>query len=322
MHIKHLSNSLISGVFLFICLFVSVLTTSYATTVTMISRLDFVPGMLEMVKLDLERAFQNKISLNFQPVLKTQQINLRKLPDLLLVENGFPERLLPAGFQLMPDSEVSLVWVLGLSAKAKELLKDKKISNLKEFGELLVKLKKKNPSTFPWFESLFSKNTLFNLNLVLGEENELASNPLAKRCFWYYKDADKVLYEAMGDELLNPFSLESDELLAYNVFTSGDCAATSIWVPSDFFIRQEFAKKFLGDVMLLPFPSVDGKAIIPKVSFKIYKNNASKFNGSVASMCIEKNEFYSFVDCKFQTALNWINNKYNERYDQLLVGDF
>ena len=319
---KHLSKNTFSGVFLLVLLFILTFSVSHATTVTMISRLDFAPGMLEMVKLDLERSLQTKVSLNFQPVLKTQQISLRKSQDLLLVENGFPEEMLPQNYELIPDSEVSLVWVLGLSDKAKELMNEEKIINLKDFGKLLIKLKKQNPSTFPWFESLFSKNTLFNLNLVLGEDEKIALNPSVKQDFWLYKDAVKVLYEAMGDELLNPLSLESDELLAFNVFMSGDCAATSLWVPSEFLIKQEVASKFLGNVLLLPFPSVEGKAVVPKVSFHIYKYSESKFKGVVASICIEKNEFYSFVDCKFQKALSWINSKYAERYDQLLVGDY
>lgn len=319
---KLLSNKALPGFFLFFIFFFVLSGSLYAKSVIMVSRLDFVPAMLEMVKLNLEHSLKTPISLTFQPVLNTNPIQLRRKPDLLLVENGFPIQSLPDDYQQIPNAEMSLVWVLGLNSKAAEFLGNKKIKNLKEFAQLLMKVKLAKPAMFPWFEAIFSKNTFFNLNSVLGEDMNTFSNSSEQRHFWNCKGTVQILHQAMAEELLNPLSLEADELLAFDVFRSGDCIATSFWVPIDYIINPKIAMAYLGNVSLIPFPTMDGKGIMPKVTLNIWQKKSDKSKLLLANSCLIKSDEYNLMECNFQDSLNWIKDKHIERYDRLVVGDF
>lgn len=317
-------NTALPGFFMFIFLIGFMFLTSIlnAKTMIMVSRLDFVPAMLEMVKLNLEENLKFPISLNFQPVLNNKPIFVRRKPDYLLVEKGFPDKSLPIGYRQVPDAEISLVWVLGLNSQAAKYLKNDGINNLKEFAQFLMRIKKAKPSIFPWFEAIFSKNTFYNLNVVLGEGNRNSTRIFDNKQFWNYKGAVEILHQAMTEELLNPLSLEADELLAFDVFRAGDCMATSFWVPIEYIIDSNKAASYLGEVSLMPFPTIGGKGIVPQVTLNLWQKIDDTMKLNVANSCLTKSKEFTLLESSFQETLDWTKDKFVERYDKLVVGDF
>ena len=201
-------------------------------------------------------------------------------------------------------------------------LEDGKIKNLADFEKLLEKTKQLKPSMFPWFEAIFSKNTVLNINSVLSQSSSISSTSQETKYFWNCKKAVEILHKAMTKELLNPLSLESDELLAFDVFRSEDCIATSFWVPVNYLIDPKMAVSYLGKVVLMPFPTQNGQGIIPKVTFNIWQNINDKITPAISNLAPIGHDNFKFLECNYKKDLNWINQNYIEQYDQLVIGDF
>lgn len=185
------------------------LNASTAENVSLLSRIDFAPTLLEMISHELKCTAGREFSLVVRSVETENASSPVDLNSYLLVEEGIEKSFLPPGSELTNIS-VRLIWALAVQKSISPLkINDK--TTLEEFGKFLLELKNENPDKFPWFEGLLSRNTMRNFCLILGERKfEKSKNSISEQPFWKQPHATAILYKAIEAELLNPLSIESD----------------------------------------------------------------------------------------------------------------
>jgi hypothetical protein len=166
-----------------------------STRVEMISTLDFVAEVLEMVKFNLIPPESKKLTLIFQPWIKNNSIKIDKRTNFLLLQEGLTIANLNSDF-VKTSQKVDLVWVLLVKKDFYRHLKTKEI-NLLNFSHALESDFCKNNYKYPWFESLYSKNTLLNFINVLGKAK---SKKISKKKSFARQDgAIKILYRGENE---------------------------------------------------------------------------------------------------------------------------
>jgi hypothetical protein len=287
--------------------------------VVMVSTLDFVPEILEMVRKNFVRKIAKNASLVFHPFEKEFQQNIDARSSYLLLEEGMPSDQLSHDF-VKTGNSFRLVWLLVARHQFLEEMNGENLT-LEKFGQALLARKKKVSHVYPWFESLYSKNTLLNLFLLLGTAEKNRS--LSDKPFWEQKGAIRILYRAMEEGLLNPLSVEADQLLSTNVFLAGDSICTTLWVPEEFLYDSTLARESLGDARLIPFPDQNGSLAVPRKTFWLWQKKSIEkselfVNPELAS-CSYK---VKYLDRKFSQDLDWMESEFSQAYDMLIMGDF
>ncbi|GAB4267037.1 MAG: hypothetical protein Kow0029_01250 [Candidatus Rifleibacteriota bacterium] len=283
----------------------------------MISQIDFVPEVLELVRKSFSLNTSANITLIFQPFEANRSIQPDHNSSLLLIEEGIDTDNIDNDFEKL-DLKMSLAWVM--VARADFFAENLRKVTLKDFAESLSRLKKESPYTYPWFESLYSKNTLLNFSIVWGEEKRFG--PIKSLPFWQQPGAVRSLYRAMEEGLLNPLSVESDQLLAAKVFMAGDSSCFSLWVPVGLLGNEKLISEVLGKkVCVFPLPTKDGNEIIPRLDFAMWKRKSAEdieFNDLQGNVTAS----YSFKLRSHENSLSWMNKNYLKAYDQLIMGEF
>lgn len=281
-------------------------------SISLLSRLDFAPSLLEMIRKDLEKKLDCPCSLVFQPVDSLTNVKQAELSTLLLVEAGIDPAALPSG-SVKSEVEIELVWVLAVNSKVLELIKDQPLT-LEKFARILIDLKKSNPERFPWFEPLVSKNTLRNFCLVLGEmtpKND-AKNESGKEAFSQQHNAIAILYRAIETELLNPLSVEADLGLAMDVFAAGDAMFVSHWVTADCLVDHKNC---------LPFPDQTGSGKMPRMRLQLWRQQGKALPANIKVSSDIATLSPQFIDLDFARETDWIEKNYAKNYDSLIMGD-
>lgn len=284
--------------------------------VLMVSRIDFVPEILDMVRKSLMRKASEPVSLAFQPLSKDLKLDFGEKSTHLLLEDGIPTDNIAEKFE-KTSCCISLIWTLIAKKDFYEQLSSQKIT-LENFGKALVERKKSFPHVYPWFESLYSKSTFLNFYSVFGKHKK--SNLTQEVPFWQHKGAIRILYRAMEQGLLNPLSVEADQLLATNVFLAGDSVCFTFWVPIEFLDEHSLVLDALGDVVLLPFPGISKSSSFPRITFHLWKRkntNEIECHGDSSDP-----EGYIFSTRNFLQDFNWMEEHFSEAYDMLIMGDF
>jgi hypothetical protein len=290
------------------------------TRIEMISTLDFVAEVLEMVKLNLIPSQTRNLTLIFQPWVKNNPGNIDRRTDFILLQEGIQNDKIIEDFAAT-GQKIDLVWVLLVKKRLYEQLNGARL-DLLSFSHALQSDFCKNNYKYPWFESLYSKNTLLNFIKVLGEAKKSGINK--NKTFARQDGAIKILYRAIEDGILNPLSLEASQQLALNVFRANDSVCCTLWVPYDLLVADDQAyHSIAGDFKVLAFPRAEGKAVIPKISFSLWKrkNTRAALRIKVVEKTHKKSD-WEFIEPDIFKDAQWIEAKFAQTYDRLIMGDF
>ncbi len=289
--------------------------------VSLVSRLEFAPELLDLIRNSLSQKLGAPCTLFFQPIEEIASFSPHKNFNQILVESGIPENLLPPGFYKGNDY-LELVWLLSVSGNAYAKIKGGSLST-REFVELLAELKTRNPHKFPWFEPLCSKVTLRNFCRLFTEKADarIPKNSVVKP-LWLENQAIAFLYRAIESEYLNPWSVEADAAMAASVFAAGDADFSTCWIPLEYLLQQQNREEKPGKTWFIPFPAFAGEGLVPRIRLNLWLSqplerpeNRSESPGlPVAS--------YSFIDLDYGEDMNWIKKNFSNKYDSLIMGDF
>lgn len=289
----------------------SVAQVSPEVRTTLIAEIDFVPEILEMIRKSLSRKIARPVSLAFQPDGRSESI-LRR-PDLLLIEDGVATASLPLEFSPTPW-HIDLVWVLAY--RPENINFSTASPSLEDFGRVLLQLKAANPNVYPWFESLYSKETLLNFSKLFVEAK--TKSGYEKLPFWQQSGMVKMLYRAMEQGLLNPLSVEADQALATKVFLAGDAQCFSIWVPLELLDNSWLVGETFGDAKITAFPGQGGKRFPGKV-LRLWKHDEIMLNWNFTAPASSS---LVLIDADYAVDHKWLKFEAERVYDRLIMGDF
>ena len=284
-----------------------------ATEVTLLSRIDFAPNLLDMISFELQQQTGKQFSMIVQPVNASFTANQH---GFLLVEQGIDQAKLPDKIE-KTGCKVRLVWGLAVNKSIAHLFKNRK-PDLETFGKVLLELKKNDPARFPWFEGLLSNNTLRNFCMLFGEKAGRARPELP---FWKQPCAPSLLYKAIEDELLNPFSVEADLSLAMEVFAAGDAMFVSQWVPECAFSETDAKLPMLKNGFVIPFPMPESSGKLPVIELHLMKPQATAFIASGTPDMVNHAITGELLPLNFASESSWIEKHAAKNYDALIVGD-
>ncbi|EKD82178.1 MAG: hypothetical protein ACD_39C01442G0002 [uncultured bacterium] len=288
------------------------------TRVFLGSRLEFTPALLDMLRRTLARKIAASDTVILQPFENPDSFAREASGSMILLERGMNRSLLPAGY-VETNLHLDLVWVLAASLRVPDLPPVEPMTG-KQFAELLKTLKEQSPDKYPWFESLSSRVTLRNFDVLFTEAASATGKitNAAKLPFWRQRDSIAFLYRAIEDHYLNPFSIESDLGLAMNVFEADDAMFVSHWVPAEFLDDERLCRENLGKVRLLPFPVFDNRKYL-RIRLCLFGSSLAGFQ-SIDNGCGATDD--RFIDLDYQTDTEWIEKKSGEKYDALIMGGF
>ncbi|KAF1080428.1 MAG: hypothetical protein GQF41_3252 [Candidatus Rifleibacterium amylolyticum] len=292
-----------------------------ATRVFLCSRLEFTPALLDM----LRRSFSRKLGINdtiiLQPLDRSSNVDLDASGSLVLIEHGMDTSFLPEGYS-RANNHIDLVWALVASMRIPGLPITQPVDG-ERFAALLRDLKQQSPERYPWFESLNSRVTLRNFDVLFSASARPDNNAApavasaAEQAFWQQSDAIIYLYRAIEEHLLNPFSIEADLGLAMNVFEADDAMFVSQWIPAEFLDDERLCRENLGKVRLLPFPVFSNQKYL-RIRLCLYSQPTQNLN--TAEEVHEPDD--RFIDLDYVADMEWIEKKSADRYDALIIGGF
>ncbi|MFZ5951797.1 MAG: hypothetical protein ACOYXC_13890 [Candidatus Rifleibacteriota bacterium] len=283
---------------------------------TLIASIDFVPEVLEMVRRELSEQTRRGVSLIFQPAEPDFAVVPERKPQAILIEEGLitPENL--QDYNKSPV-KIELVWVMIFHSSILPLIGDELTPE--SFGKALLQYKKKHPFFFPWFESLFSKHSL--LNFCLNFSNCNTKEKYEKKPFWQQSGAIRLLYRAMEEGLLNPLSVEADQMLACKVFSAGDSVCFSMWVPIKWLNSPELVKRVFGDARIGVF-KLNEHRLLPRLSLELWLDKSSALSLVASETACPALEKYEIIEAGHEKKRAWFKKGFSEAYDSLIMGDF
>lgn len=236
-------------------------STNQNLSVTLISHQNFAPYSITSLERMINNCLDKKLSISIESYitnsdLQDQNCSLDKKvnkSNLLLLDILCLNQLYSANNSFKNACKIidyfDLVWVIALN-KTKitydDLNKIANISKISDFIEFLNYYKNKlNFSFYPYFESLNSPLTFTSIFISLSDvykqlifnESKVEKN----------KNNEQVISEKLesiasyvnyliANNLLNPLSLDSNEKLAFEVLSAGDCAVSTLWISEEEFV--------------------------------------------------------------------------------------
>lgn len=293
-----------------------------ATRVFLCSRLEFTPALLDMLRRSFSRKLGIADTIILQPVENLANVAHDASGSLILIENGMEKAFLPEHYVAV-DMHLDLVWAMVASLRMPGLSLDQSL-NGEQFVALLRELKRQAPDRYPWFESLNSRVTLRNFDLLFAAAASQAgvgtksAVDTDKAALWLQSDSIVYLYRAIEEHLLNPFSIEADLGMAMNVFEADDAWFVSQWVPADFLDDERLCRENLGKVRLLPLP-IFNNSRYPRLRLCLYSLPSAALKPA-EDVCRPADE--NFIDLNYQIDMEWIEKKSADKYDALIMGGF
>jgi len=301
---------------------ITIVPVSAAARVFLCSRLEFTPALLDMLRRSVGRTLGINDAVILQPLQDTASLAREASGSLILIEHGMDISFLPHGYQVSA-THIDLVWVLVASMRVPGLPITSSLGG-EEFATLLHELKEQSPDCYPWFESLSSRVTLRNFDILfkyaLAQDTALtpATASSAAKPFWQQSDSIISLYRAIEEHLLNPFSIEADLGLAMNVFEAGDAMFVSQWVPAEFLDDDRLCRENMGKVRLLPFPLLNNQKYL-RIRLCLCTSEQVDQNTPAADAHPPDERF---IDLDYIADMEWIEKMAADRYDALIMGGF
>ncbi len=285
-----------------------------------ISRIEFAPAVLDSIRHELNAATGSfSTSLSFIPLEEYNKSCHDSGFDFLLVEKGLATDDLKNSYSSSGNS-LLMSWVLAARNKALELTGGD-LKNLRQFTEILKTLKTESPHKFPWFEPLGTRAAMINFCRILGEApTETIEKNKSEQPAWQEKSAIGFLYRCIEEEVLNPMSVEADIALANSVFIADDTYFSTTWLPLRQLINQQANKKTNNGYIV--FPDFHGKKKIPTITLDLWYRKGLAV--TIASLTPEFYDSFSdkLLEMDYETDQKWFNEKYQNQYDALIMGNF
>ena len=327
------SRSLLILAALFICLY-GLCTPAHAlqlepegVTVLFPCRFSLPAKILDLIKRDLEKSIRRKTLLQVYPVTSATLLPAWSAGTCLLLEDGFPR---PSATEGWRPASCSIMLGWGLVVRA-DVLASPGIrlgSDRDQFLQTLRRTKEQHPERFPWFEALFSEQSLLSLRKALGADTlangGAASADRSAGEDWHTGGVMRFLQGALDAKLLNPLSIEADENLAFEVLDAGDAACSTLWAPLWAFDSPERGRDIMASAVMIPFPQPPAAVpVVPTVLFRLWTREpglSGAGEARVASTTADGRRHLVPVDVHFD--LEWIRTRFSPLYDRLIMGDF
>jgi len=293
---------------LFFILFFLSSSTAFCDSlkILMPSRLNLPSWILDSLRKSLGKTLSHEVTLHLRPVgSDIGPVDVASVP-LLLIEEGTNLASVTSSLRPTPVT-LDLFWVLGTRIDLLSPLASAPPRTMHEFNSILEQLQRRNPERFPWFESLEAPMTLYKLRQALrtGARDTAAHQ----------------LQQALDRKWLNPFSLESDESLAYEVFEAGDAIFTSLWVPGNAIASPPERQN--RKVIYSPFPGENGPAPVPQIKLRLWTNRDdprwSRRPGTAFSLTPDLAEAV-FLPCDIPSERFWVRHDSSRFFNRLIEG--
>ena len=275
--------------------------------ILMPSRLNFPSWVLDSLRKRIGTMLAHDVSLHLFPIsTEPGPVDVASVP-LLLIEEG--THLASVAADMRPTSiTLDVFWMLGTRMDQLAGIASSPPATLPEFYGLLEKLRNRNQDHYPWFESLEAPLTLFRLRQAMR------------------KGANDVtpahLQNALDKKWLNPYSLESDESLAHEVFEAGDAVFTSLWIPGDAIASSAFVAT--GAVRFSPFPGPEGPTPVPHIRLRLWANRDDpRWSGRPVTPFIPSKEIENavFLPCDIPSERLWVKREGSRYFNRLIEGE-
>lgn len=275
--------------------------------ILMPSRLNFPAWILDSLRHRIEALLDHEVSLQLLPTSsELGPVDVASVP-LVLIEEGTHLASVAANMRPTPIT-LDVFWVLGTRMDLLAPVASAPPSSLPEFQALLEKLHQQNLEHYPWFESLEAPLTLFRLRHAMrtGPVDFTAS----------------LLQEALDRKWLNPYSLESDESLAYEVFEAGDAVFTSLWIPADVIASPSTGEN--RTIRFTPFPGPKGPTPIPHIQLRLWADHQdSRWSGKPRKPFVPAREISDavFLPCDIPSERLWVRRDGSRFFNRLIEGE-
>lgn len=275
--------------------------------IVMPSRLNFPSWILDSLRHRLETLLGHEVSLH---LLLTDSglgpVDVASIP-LVLIEEGTHLSSVAANMRPTPVT-LDVFWLLGTRMDLLAPVASAPPADLPEFHILLEKLRRHHQGRYPWFESLEAPLTLFRLRHAMrtGPVDGTAS----------------ILQEALDRKWLNPYSLESDESLAYEVFEAGDTVFSSLWVPGDVIASGSVRES--SNIRFIPFPGPKGPAPVPHIQMRLWADHDDpRWSGKPSAPFVPARELSDavFLPCDIPSERLWTKRDGSRFFNRLIEGE-
>ncbi len=300
--------------------------------VIMPCRFNLVPWTLDSIRKILARDLEHPVSLIIRPITGPNPTEDFATDTFYLLEEGFSDGMRQAGLA-SSSWELDLYWVLACNKDYMPAVASAPPSDLNGFFALLRKVREKNPEMFPWFESLYSANTVLRLKRSFeadeGEESTTMAVPVGSGTTRRFRRSPiRILHAALDAKFLNPLSIEADEGMAFDVFEARDTVFSTLWVTDEFFespLSTGIVSSLTREIGFFPFPCVKGSPRIPRTRFTLWAFG-SPARGPLpkrsAGRGASPEKGFGFEDLMGKDELRWQKKSFGSFYDRLVQGEF
>lgn len=275
--------------------------------ILMPSRLNFPAWVLDSLRKRTGTMLAHEVSLHLFPIsTELGPVDVASVP-LMLIEEGTHLASVAANMRPTPIT-LHVFWMLGTRMDSLAPVASAPPANLPEFCALLEKLRAHNPAHYPWFESLESPLTLFRLRQALR------TGPVDV--------TPAQLQNALDRKWLNPYSLESEESLAHEVFEAGDAVFTSLWVPGDAVASP--ASLATEAIRFSPFPGPDGPSAVPHIQFRLWADRDDpRWSARPVTPFVPSPEIGGavFLPCDIPSERLWVKREGSRYFNRLIEGE-
>ncbi|HNW37159.1 MAG TPA: hypothetical protein PKM25_19615 [Candidatus Ozemobacteraceae bacterium] len=288
-------------------LFSSAAAFSDSLRILMPSRLNLPSWILDSLRKRLEKTLSHEVTLHLRPVASDLgPVDVASVP-LLLIEEGTNLASVTSSLRPTPVT-LDLFWMLGTRIDLLSPLASAPPRTMSEFNVLLEQLGKRHPERFPWFESLESPMTLYRLKQALRRDSP--------------DSAAQLLQLALDRKWLNPFSLESDESLAYEVFEAGDAVFASLWVPGE--AIASMPGRLDRKIIFSPFPGESGPTPVPHVTLRLWADrDDSRWSRTYQPAFPLAPDLLEavFLPCNIPAERLWVRRDSSRFFNRLIEGE-
>ncbi len=275
--------------------------------ILMPSRLNFPSWVLDSLRKRMGTMLAHEVSLHLLPIsTEPGPVDVASVP-LLLIEEGTHLASVSANMRPTPIT-LHVFWMLGTRMDLLAPVASAPPANLPEFDDLLEKLRLHTPEHYPWFESLEAPLTLFRLRQAMR------SGPI--------DITPARIQKALDRKWLNPYSLESDESLAHEVFEAGDAVFTSLWVPGDAIASP--ASVASGTIRFSPFPGPAGPTAVPHIRLRLWADRDDpRWSGRTAALFVPSRDIGHavFLPCDIPSERLWVKREGSRYFNRLVEGE-
>ncbi|MBF0544220.1 MAG: extracellular solute-binding protein [Candidatus Riflebacteria bacterium] len=280
---------------------------------------------LDMIRTTFEKTLQRKVSILLKDSLRNI-LSYDFATETLILADDVNVSNISSRQKISPAIEFPIIWVLVYRKETFSKLATSTPQNLEGFINILRILRAKNSDFFPWFEGLFNKVSLYCIQTELsfpnsGKNSKVVDNNLSAN----KNEVDSFFHQILGENLLNPLSIEADENLAFEVFEAGDTAFTSMWIP-EYAIDHPELLYLDCQTDWMGFPGATNFLPIPQLKLKLFSIDSTTHLPSKLGLTINRPFQSSLASERFcpysaTNAQEWVRSEFSSLYKKIVMGE-